>query len=645
MKKTTSTKLLTTVFLVFAFLNLSYAQHEIPVRTMNVPAVVGVPPHLDGLDNDECWSSASAVTEVFYNAGWTGSSDLSGYIKLCWDNYYLYVFANIVDDIAENWPESGAPYQYDNIMVCLESDTSNPGIYGTDAINYRLNRGVLYSQTGTAPRNEAILDFYQVDGIGSWQIEFAIPWLSFLPENTPPDSVWSIMHKNAVGFDVIFSDADGAYRDAMSAWDADIEGSGATEGDAANNTQQFGVISLTGTPFTNYRPIAVASEDLSTDENTTVTLSNAGSYDPELEPITYHWSSANELILSDPLSATTNVTIPEVNGDTNFTVNLIVNDGTYNSYPDKVNISVRNINKPPVANAGVDQTVNEVSMVALNGSLSSDPDPQTLYYNWSSLQGVSLINPNQAMPLFFAPDITTNYNYTFVLTVSDGDLQSAPDTVSVMVFNKPAIKDTVFIYDSSFVYDTIVVHDSVFSTLTVYDTVFHFDSVFVFDTIIIHDSVFSTLTIYDTIFHSDSVFVFDTVTIRDSVFSTLTVYDTLIIRDSVFVFDTLYSSDTVRIYNSILITVVDNSNNVVVREVSGNLHVKLFPNPTDVLLKLSSEYSMEKIEIVNSGGMVVYGEIINSDSVEIDISDLSTGIYFVEIYSEYGTVSKTLVIE
>jgi hypothetical protein len=52
-----------------------------------------------------------------------------------------------------------------------------------------------------------------------------------------------------------------------------------------------------------------------------------------------------------------------------------------------------NGNKPPVANAGPDQTLAlPANMVNLDGSGSTDPDNNIAYYSWTKISGPSVYN-------------------------------------------------------------------------------------------------------------------------------------------------------------------------------------------------------------------------------------------------------------
>ena len=94
-------------------------------------------------------------------------------------------------------------------------------------------------------------------------------------------------------------------------------------------------------------------------------------------------------------------------------------------------------NQAPVANAGPDQTINEGSLVNLDGSASSDPDSDPLIFTWTQTAGpsVTLSDPSSATPIFTAPQVSTSTVLTFQLVVNDGTLDSSPDTVNITVLN------------------------------------------------------------------------------------------------------------------------------------------------------------------------------------------------------------------
>jgi probable HAF family extracellular repeat protein len=88
----------------------------------------------------------------------------------------------------------------------------------------------------------------------------------------------------------------------------------------------------------------------------------------------------------------------------------------------------------PIASAGADQTVAVGSLVTLDGSASVDPDkgPGALQYAWSQTGGssVSLTSASGVAPTFLG---ATPGVYRFSLVVRDGQDNSAPDSVTIMI--------------------------------------------------------------------------------------------------------------------------------------------------------------------------------------------------------------------
>ena len=195
----------------------------------------------------------------------------------------------------------------------------------------------------------------------------------------------------------------------------------------------------------NQVPTANAGADQTVDEGTEeVTLEGTGSTDPDGDTITYAWRQTQgpTATLSNSTSASPTFDAPLINStQAILRFSLTVNDGVVDSAtPDTVDITVSNVNTPPTANAGADQTVDEgTEEVTLEGS-ATDPDTDdTITYLWSQTQGptATLSNSTSASPTFDAPLInSTQAILTFSLTVNDGAVDSTtPDTVDITVSN------------------------------------------------------------------------------------------------------------------------------------------------------------------------------------------------------------------
>jgi hypothetical protein len=89
----------------------------------------------------------------------------------------------------------------------------------------------------------------------------------------------------------------------------------------------------------------------------------------------------------------------------------------------------------PIANAGPSQTVNQSSLVTLDGTGSFSPNGSTIVsYSWVQTSGtaVSLTGANTATPTFTAPTATTSLTFSLTVTDSTGAV-SSPSTVTISV--------------------------------------------------------------------------------------------------------------------------------------------------------------------------------------------------------------------
>ena len=171
---------------------------------------------------------------------------------------------------------------------------------------------------------------------------------------------------------------------------------------------------------------------------TPVVLSGSGN-DPQGQPLTYHWTltvpaGSNTAALSNASIANPTF-VPDVLGQ--YTATLVVNDGTLNSSPSSVIITVTDTQ--PVANPGAAQNVTTGVTVTLNGSASTDSDHAPLTYQWSLLTvptgSTAVLNSTTVVSPTFTADLQGTY--VAQLIVNDGFQNSAPQTVTITAVTSP----------------------------------------------------------------------------------------------------------------------------------------------------------------------------------------------------------------
>jgi len=189
----------------------------------------------------------------------------------------------------------------------------------------------------------------------------------------------------------------------------------------------------------NSRPVAEAGADQTAVAGTLVQLDGTGSRDADGDPLTFRWSFTSRPNGSTATFLDATAARPTFIADLDgmYVAQLIVSDGALDSAPDTTVITVAASNRAPVADAGPDQTVATGATVQLDGSHSSDPDGTPIVsFAWSLTRpagsAATLSSTTVAKPTFVADRPGT---YVATLTVGDGALTSAPDTVTITVVN------------------------------------------------------------------------------------------------------------------------------------------------------------------------------------------------------------------
>ena len=189
----------------------------------------------------------------------------------------------------------------------------------------------------------------------------------------------------------------------------------------------------------NSAPTADAGPDLIVGTGANVPLSGINSSDPDGDDLTYSWAviAAPDSVEIADSTAVQTYFVAIAAGEYRF--RLRVNDGEFSS-ENEVSILIRAAsNLPPIAEAGQDQQVAQGSVIELDGSGSSDPDGDSfeLTYRWSIgrvPEGNVTLSDSTAMRPSFIAELPGEY--VFGLSVSDGELTSLQDVVTITVLER-----------------------------------------------------------------------------------------------------------------------------------------------------------------------------------------------------------------
>ncbi len=196
----------------------------------------------------------------------------------------------------------------------------------------------------------------------------------------------------------------------------------------------------------NHRPVAAAGPDLAAAERSWVTLDGGSSFDPDGDSLLWRWrqTAGPDALLHGPTGPHPVFLAPEVPGEgAEVDFSLEVSDGRAWSASDIVRIFLFDVNRPPVANAGIDASTPVGGHATLDGSGSHDPDGELLSFRWQIARrppgSLAALDVEDQPTSGLRPDLPGDYEVS--LLVSDGSAESAPDSVVVSTINSRPVAD------------------------------------------------------------------------------------------------------------------------------------------------------------------------------------------------------------
>jgi hypothetical protein len=177
-----------------------------------------------------------------------------------------------------------------------------------------------------------------------------------------------------------------------------------------------------------------------------VTLDGSGSTDVDGDALVFSWAFVSRPAGSTAALVDAGTVGPRFTPDRRgvFVVRLTVNDGRGGTATDDVAVSTESTDRPPVAVAGPDQSVEPGQEVCLDGSASFDPDLDPISaYAWSFTTRPAGSSAVLAGAATATPCFTADRRGDFVvqLIVTANAVASVPDTVVVTTNNVRPVAD------------------------------------------------------------------------------------------------------------------------------------------------------------------------------------------------------------
>lgn len=195
-----------------------------------------------------------------------------------------------------------------------------------------------------------------------------------------------------------------------------------------------------GTP-TNQNPVANAGSDVTVNlPAISATLSGTASNDPDGSISTYAWTKVSGPAAGTIVSAAAATTVVNSLAEGTYVFRLKVTDNKGATAQDDVTVIVKSsavvIPKPPISNAGADQTITlPANSVTLNGTGSSDPNVNGAIkgYKWRYIAGPGSFTITNSTAATTTVTNLTEGTYSFELRVWGNTWEPKDDTVKIIV--------------------------------------------------------------------------------------------------------------------------------------------------------------------------------------------------------------------
>lgn len=194
------------------------------------------PPTLDGTLDEADWAAAPAATldkaEQFFvirknvkpPPTWTDAKDLSGTLKFLWDDQYLYVAAEITDDLTGQPQQAKLLWAQDGIQMLIDGDRPSAQKRGKNdyAMGIGVNGPQAWCYQAASPailpgeaKDIRISARRKDEKTGNVVYEFAIPWSRLDPFQPKPGA--------NLGMTIALNEDDGPGRESYLAWFGNVQ--------------------------------------------------------------------------------------------------------------------------------------------------------------------------------------------------------------------------------------------------------------------------------------------------------------------------------------------------------------------------------------------------------------------------------------